>query len=456
MKKNIMILGAAMMLLSSCGIYNKYQRPEDIKVDGLYGENIVIEDTTSIASLSWRELFTDPYLVALIDSALTNNTDYLAAEQQIEEARAMLSAARLSYLPSLALAPNGSVSSFDGSPASWSYQAIANASWQLDLFGSKLNANRKAKISYEISKEYKQAVATSLVANVANIYYTLLMLDEQYRIVGETVDSWHEILRTMRAMKSAGMVNEASIAQMEGSCRATEAQLLSLKQSLVETQNAMCRILARTPGRIERGKLSDQTFSAKVSVGVPMQLLSLRPDVRMAEYSLATAVYATNAARSAFYPAVTLSGTMGWTNAAGSVVVNPGKILLNAAASLVQPIFQNGQLVAQLKVAKGKQEEAKLSFQQTLLNAGIEVNNALSAVQIARESTLVREQQVKSMETAFKGTKLLMQNSSTTYLEVLTAQQSYLSAQISLVGDKVEEIKKIIELYQALGGGRMD
>lgn len=418
----------------------------------LYGNGVAVDDTTSIAFLSWRELFTDPCLQQLIDSALVNNTDLLSAQQRIKEAEATLMSAKLAYLPSFMLAPQGSVSSFDKSKGSWTYTGIVSASWEIDIFGQLTNAKRRAKALYAQSLEYEQAVSTSLISNVANLYYTLLMLDEQQRISQETVVKWRESVRTMRALMEAGMTNEAAVAQTEANCSQVEANLLDLAQQIRETENALSILLGNVPGTIERGFLQGQSFPEELGVGVPMQLLARRPDVKSAELSLVQAFYTTNAARSAFYPSITLSGTAGWTNSAGELIVNPGKVLLSAVASLTQPLFARGQNVAQLKIAKAQQEEAKLAFWQSLLNAGSEVNDALMQVQTSRGKTEHHKQQVDALETALRSTQLLMLDGTATYLEVLTAQQSLLSAQLNVVSDRFSEIQGIINLYQALGG----
>lgn len=453
MKKQIITLAVAALLLSGCGIYTKYERPE-MNTDGLYGQDVEVEDTASIATLSWRELFTDSQLQTLIEHALAGNTDLQSAHWRIKEAEATLSSARLSYLPSFMLTPQGGVSSFDNSRGSWTYTGIASASWEIDIFGKLTNAKRRSKALYLQSLEYEQAVSTSLIANVANLYYTLLMLDEQYRISEATAVNWNESIRTMRAMMAAGMTNEASVSQSEANCRQVEASLLDLKQQIKEVENSLSILLGDVPGDVERGRLEGQTFPQELTVGVPLQLLSRRPDVKSAELSLASAFYSTNAARSAFYPSITLGGTAGWTNSAGSMIVNPGKLLLSAVGSLTQPLFNRGLNIAQLKIAKAQQEEAKLSFQQALLNAGSEVNNALTQVQTSRDKAELRMQQVASLETAVRSTQLLMQHGTSTYLEVLTAQQSLLSAQLTQVADRFNEIQGIINLYQALGGGR--
>ena len=458
MKIKLITLSVSCLLLSSCGIYTTYERPSDINTDGLYGQDLneeaVAVDTASIASLSWRELFTDSHLQTLIEHALQSNTDLLSAQQRIKEAEATLSSAKLAYLPSFMLTPQGGVSSFDKSKGSWTYTGIASASWEIDIFGKLTNAKRRSKALYLQSLEYEQAVSTSLIANVANLYYTLLMLDEQYRISEETAVNWRESVRTMRAMMAAGMTNEASVSQSEANCRQVEASLLDLKQQIKEVENSLSILLGEVPGGIERGHLAGQDFPEDLTVGVPLQLLSRRPDVKSAELSLASAFYSTNAARSAFYPSITLSGTAGWTNSAGNMIINPGKLLLSAVGALTQPLFNKSLNIAQLKIAKAQQEEAKLAFQQALLNAGSEVNNALTQVQTARGKTELRTGQITSLENAVRSTQLLMQHGTSTYLEVLTAQQSLLSAQLTQVADRFDEIQGIINLYQALGGGR--
>lgn len=432
MKIKLITLSVSCLLLSSCGIYTTYERPSDINTDGLYGQDLneeaVAVDTASIASLSWRELFTDSHLQTLIEHALQSNTDLLSAQQRIKEAEATLSSAKLAYLPLFMLTPQGGVSSFDKSKGSWTYTGIASASWEIDIFGKLTNAKRRSKALYLQSLEYEQAVSTSLIANVANLYYTLLMLDEQYRISEETAVNWRESVRTMRAMMAAGMTNEASVSQSEANCRQVEASLLDLKQQIKEVENSLSILLGEVPGGIERGHLAGQDFPEDLTVGVPLQLLSRRPDVKSAELSLASAFYSTNAARSAFYPSITLSGTAGWTNSAGNMIINPGKLLLSAVGALTQPLFNKGLNIAQLKIAKAQQEEAKLAFQQALLNAGSEVNNALTQVQTARGKTELRTGQITSLENAVRSTQLLMQHGTSTYLEVLTAQQSLLSA----------------------------
>ncbi len=449
MRKTIIILAAAAM--TGCGIYKPYTRPE-VMTDGLYG-TAETADSTTLGDLSWQEMFADPQLQALIGQALESNTDLQSAGWRIQEAEATLKSARLAYLPSFNFAPQGSLSSFDGATPTKTYSIPVQASWQIDIFNGLTNAKRRAKALYLQSREYEQAVKTQLIASVANLYYTLLMLDSQYDVTEETAAKWRQSVEMMQAMKQAGLANEAAVAQYEANTLSIEASLHDLAYQRTQTENSLCSLLGEAPHTIARGELADQHMPETLAVGVPLQMLANRPDIRQAEYSLMQSYYATASARSALYPSITLSGTLGWTNNNG-IIVNPGKMIWNAAASLLQPIFNANANRAQVKIAKAQQEESRLAFQQALLNAGAEVNNALTQSQSARAKADLRMRQIEALERAVESTELLMQHGTTTYLEVLTAQQSLLSAQLSQIADRFDEIQGAVNLYQALGGGR--
>ena len=453
MKKNIILLVAMSLTLSGCGIYTKYE-PVTSVPDQLYGGEVVAEDTASLGNMDWRELFTDPHLQSLIEQGLQNNTDYQSAELRVEEAQATLMSAKLAFLPAFALAPQGTVSSFDTHKATQAYSLPVTASWELDVFGRMRNAKKQSKALYAQSQDYRQAVRTQLIAGIANTYYTLLMLDEQLAISRQTEEAWKETVASTRALMNAGMANESAVSQMEATYYQVQGSVLDLQKQISQTENSLALLLAETPRHYERGSLQQQQFPADFSVGIPVQMLSNRPDVRSAERSLEAAFYVTNQARSAFYPSIVLSGSAGWTNSAGSMIVNPGKFIATAIGSLTQPLFNRGTNIARLKIAKAQQEEAKLGFQQTLLNAGSEVNEALVKYQTAKEKAAYYDKQIMSLNKAFESTSLLMQHGNTTYLEVLTAQQTLLSAQLNQVANRFAEIQGVINLYQALGGGR--
>ncbi len=451
--KKIILLSAVTVLLSSCGIYSKY-KPETAVPDNLYGEGIETADTAGIGDRDWHELFSDPKLQALIEQGLQNNTDYQSAQLRVKEAEAALMSARLAFLPSFTLSPQGTVSSFDARKATQTYSLPVTASWELDIFGRMHNAKLQAKAVYAQSEDYRQAVRTQLVAGIANSYYTLLMLDEQLAITRETEEAWRETVSSTRALKNAGMADEAAVSQMEATYYQVQASALDLKEQINQVENSLALLLAETPRYFERGTLDEQQFPEDLSVGVPVQMLSNRPDVRSAERSLEAAFYGTNQTRASFYPSVVLSGSAGWTNSAGAMIVNPGKFLASAVGSLTQPLFNRGQVIAQYRIAQAQQEEASLAFQQTLLNAGSEVNDALVAYQTSREKTILFDKQIVSLEKALKSTSLLMEHGTSTYLEVLTARQSLLSAQLSQTANRFSEIQSVVNLYHALGGGR--
>lgn len=448
--KRVIISSLAACLLAGCGIYKPYTRPE-VETDGLY-RDIPAEDTVTLASLTWRELFTDPQLQTLIETGLEQNTDLRIARLRTEAAEATLLNARLSYLPSVSLNPEGGINRYDGA-TSKTYNLGASASWEIDIFGKVTNAKRGAKAALEGSRAYAQAVQTRLVATIAGSYYTLLMLDRQLAINERTLDTWEKTVRTLEALKKSGGANDAAVLQARANRMTVEGSVLSLRKSIRETENALSALLALPPQDIERGTLDGQHFPAEMSVGVPLQLLANRPDVRQAEYNLAQAFYATNAARAAFYPGITLSGNAGWTNNGGGMILNPGKWLLGAVGSLTQPLFNKGANIANLRIAKTQQEEATLLFQQSLLDAGKEVNDALVQWQTARERIVIGEEQIATLQEAVRKTELLMRHSSTNYLEVLTAQQSLLAAELTEAQDRFDEIQGVINLYHALGGG---
>ena len=432
--------------LSGCHVYRTYERPDTTVTDSLYRQPVVAGDTASIASLSWKELFSDPQLQQLIETGIANNTDLNIARLKVKEVEALLLSSKLAYLPSVSLTPQGTLSSVDGSKTSKPYDLAASADWELDIFGKLTNAKRGAKAALEQSEAYRQAVQTQLVATIANSYYTLLMLDKQLDITRRTAETWDENLRAMKALKRAGQTTEMAVAQ-------TEASVLSIEQQISEMENSLSALLGMAPQLITRSTLDNQRFPESLSTGVPLQLLHRRPDIRQKEAELAGAFYATNQARSAFYPSITLGGSAGWTNSAGGAITNPGQWLLSAVGSLVQPLFNRGQNIANLKIAKAQQEEALLTFRQSLLDAGTEVNDALVQWQKAQGRLALSKQQVTSLQSAVRSSELLMRHSSQNYLEVLTARQTLLQAELSVASNRFDEIQGVINLYHALGGG---
>jgi multidrug efflux system outer membrane protein len=442
------------MILCSCGLYSSYKRPQNLPSEGLYRDTIESDDTTSLATLSWRQLFTDHCLVNLIEDGLKHNTDLQKALLQTQEAEATLQQSRAAFQPSLSLTPEGEISKFDNSKATKTYSLGATASWEIDASGSLRNNKEQKSAAWEQSKAYAQSVKTKLITTIADSYYSLLTLDKQLEITNETVTAWQEDVKTELALKEAGKANEAEISQAQANCLSAEHSVLKLKQQINEQENSLCTLIGRVPQAIERTTIDNQSFPTSLATGVPLSMINRRPDILQAEYALKEKFYGVNKARAAFYPTISLNGSAGWTNNSGAAIVNPGKLLLNLIGSVTQPILSKGQNEANLKIAKAQQQEALLSYCQSIIDAGAEVNNALKQWQTALKKENTDKQIIERLTTTVKNTKLLMENSSSiNYLDVLNAEQNLLSAQLSAVSDSYDEIEGIISLYHALGGG---
>ncbi|WP_298553390.1 TolC family protein [uncultured Parabacteroides sp.] len=460
MKKQIIYMVCATALLSSCHIYKAYDRPDTIETSGIYRDpvsatdTLAATDTTNMGNLPWKEVFRDPKLQVLIEEGLANNVDMQAAILRVEEAKLLLTSARLSFLPSLNLAPQGSVTTIGNSDYAKAYTLPAAASWEVDLFGKLLNASRGQKAAYLQSQYTQQAIRSQLISGIANTYFTLLMLDRQVEITSKTVDIYKENVRVMEAMKIAGMTTEAAVVQMRAVFHQVSGSLIELERQVREVENSLSVLLAKAPQSIDRSTLEDQVMPEELMAGVPLQLLENRPDVKMAEMTLAGAYYTTNKARAAFYPGLNITATAGWTNGSGITVSNPGQFMFQALASLAQPIFNNGKLVANLKISKAEEQIAKMNYQQTILEAGKEVSDALHLYDATDRKLVQDKAQIEELEKAVTYTNALFQSGQSTYLEILSAQQSLLSAQLTEVSDNVQRMQAVINLYSAVGGGR--
>lgn len=446
------------LLLSSCGIYKKYERPE-VNTKGLYRDTLsdqdtlVSNDTTTLGSTPWREVFTDPKLQTLIDSALSNNSDLLTAALSVKQSEDMLKVAKLAYVPSFVFSPNGALSSWDGAKTNKTYSLPIQASWTVDLFGSLLNAKRAQQMVLVQARDYQRAVRTSIISGVANCYYTLLMLDEQLRITKETEALTEQTWKTMQDMKEYYGYNEGSVLSAKANYLSVKASIPEIERQIRETENSLSLLLAQAPTRIDRGTFAGQSLPENLRTGVGIQVLANRPDVHAKEMALANCFYNVNKARSAFYPNITITGSAAWTNSSGMGIVNPGKMLLNAVGSLVQPIFQHGQLIAGLRVAKSQQEQAYIAWQQSILNAGSEVSNALKLYETSAKLSEIEAERVETLQSNVEAVTALMANGST-YLEVITAQQALLASKLQKVVDDFNKMQAVVNLYYALGGGR--
>lgn len=457
--RNIILTASAAAMLGSCGIYNKYERP-DVNIQGIVrdtasiSDTLAVADTTSFGNLPWRSVFTDSQLQKLIETGLAHNVNMLNAALNVKMVQAQLVSAKLAFLPAISFSPSGTLSSWDGATPSKIYSLPVQASWSIDLFGNLLNAKRSAQMQLLATKDYQLVVQTGLVSNIANLYYTLMMLDKQLEIVNSMADLTKETLRIMRLQKDMGRVNETGVQSAEANYYSVLAQASDIKRQIREMENSMSLLLGQPAQTIARGTLDSQSLPTEFSTGVALQMLSNRPDVHYAEMNLAACFYDTNRARSQFYPSINISGSGAYTNSGGMGIVNPGKWLLSAVGSLTQPIFAHGQLVAGLKVAKAKQEQAFNTWQQAVLSAGSEVSNALVLYNSSAEKAELDGKRVDVLQKNVEMTKQLFNSRSASYLEVVTAQQSLLNAQLAKVQDDFNKMQAVVNLYYALGGGR--
>ena len=460
MKLNkIILLATASLVMTSCGLYNKYERPE-VNTKGLVRDTVsttdtlAVSDTTSFGNLPWREVFTDSHLQSLIETALSNNTNLLNAALNVKMVEDQLMVAKLAFVPGFTFSPQGTLASWDGGKTSKTYSLPVTASWSIDLFGNLLNQKRSAQMALLATRDYQQVVQTKVISNVANMYYTLLMLDKQLEVVNDMTKLTEETWKIMKIQKELGRVKETSVQSAEANYYSVQAQATDLKRQIRETENSLSLLLGQQAQSIQRGTFEGQSLPAEFSTGVSLQLLNNRPDVHYAEMSLAQCFSDVNTARSRFYPNITISGTGAYTNSGGGGITNPGKWLLSAVGSLTQPIFAHGQIVAGLKAAKSKQEQAFNTWQNAVLSAGSEVSNALVLYNSSDEKSKLEEKQVASLKKNVEYNKMLFNDGSATYLEVITAQQSLLNAELSKVADDFYKMQAVVNLYYALGGGR--
>lgn len=460
MKLNkIILLATASLVMTSCGLYNMYERPE-VNTKGLVRDTVsttdtlAVSDTTSFGNLPWREVFTDSHLQSLIETALSNNTNLLNAALNVKMVEDQLMVAKLAFVPGFTFSPQGTLASWDGGKTSKTYSLPVTASWSIDLFGNLLNQKRSAQMALLATRDYQQVVQTKVISNVANMYYTLLMLDKQLEVVNDMTKLTEETWKIMKIQKELGRVKETSVQSAEANYYSVQAQATDLKRQIRETENSLSLLLGQQAQSIQRGTFEGQSLPAEFSTGVSLQLLNNRPDVHYAEMSLAQCFYDVNTARSRFYPNITISGTGAYTNSGGGGITNPGKWLLSAVGSLTQPIFAHGQIVAGLKAAKSKQEQAFNTWQNAVLSAGSEVSNALVLYNSSDEKSKLEEKQVASLKKNVEYNKMLFNDGSATYLEVITAQQSLLNAELSKVADDFYKMQAVVNLYYALGGGR--
>ncbi len=450
-------MAALAIMVSSCHIYKKYELPADkspIAADYQKATQIAV-DSTELAYLGWDKVFTDPILQNYIRRALANNRDLDDAKRNVDIAQAQLKGAKLSYFPSLALNPNGGTASYGGSHMNWSYTIPLAANWEIDVFAKILNKKRGAKVTVEQMKDYEQAVRSQIICGVANTYYALVLLNQQLNLSKRTSLIWKDQVESMKLMKEAAYVNEAAVVQSEANYWSIMASIPDIEQSIRETSNSLSLLLNTYPQDWEVTTDIDFDLPVDVANGIPLSYLAVRPDVRAAERGLAAAYYTTNSARAAFYPTLSISAQGGFTNLLGSMITNPGKWFIQLAGQLAAPIFSRGQNIANLEASKARQKQAMNAFEKTVLSASADVSDALSNFKNNSEKRKFVLKQIESLEKSVEYTReLLTLDQKTTYLEVLTARSSLLSAQISSLNCWHNKVSALISLYQAVGGGR--
>lgn len=459
---NISYIFAAIMgasALTGCGIYGKYS-PEKVNdaTVSQYAEAVKqTPDSANLGNLTWQEVFTDPLLADLINRALLNNKDLANAKLNIDIAHAQLLGARLSYLPSVAFAPSASRSSngLTHTWSEWTYQLPLAVNWEIDIFGKLLNSKRGAQASYEQAQAYEQAVRSQIISGVAQTYYTIAALRSQLQLSRETATLWETSVKTMRDLKEAGRLRENAVVQSEAQYYSILSSITDLETSLHTANNTLSLLLNTMPQEWAIPASAALEVPVLAKTDISMSQLAARPDVRASEQALAVAYYATGSARAAFYPTLAITANGGFTNQLGTFIKNPAEWFINLGASLTAPLFSRGANIARLQASKAQQQQALNNFRYTLLSASADVTEALVTYQNAVEKMKWLALQVDDMSKALDITnELLLFDGSTTYLEVLTAQQNLLGAQTAQISTNLAATRALINLYQNLGGGR--
>lgn len=446
--------------LQSCFVAKNYQRPEVIDAAHFRTDQLP-QDSLTMAEVSWRELFTDAYLTNYIERGLENNIDIRVALQQIVAASAYYRQGKAGYLPTLngngqvthqELARNSQFGSFfDGGITQ--YEITAGLSWEADIWGRIRSTKRAFEASYLQSVAAHQAVKTSLIANIASVYYQLLALDEQLRLTEQTITNRESSLATTRALKNAGNVSEVGVKQTEAQLHTARALLIDIEMNIKLLENTMSILLGEMPHAIERSSLDEQEVTPELNVGFPVQLLRNRPDVIAAEYNLINAFELTNVAKSNFYPSLTISATGGLQSLELDKLFSVNSVFATVVGGLTQPILSGRRIRTQYEVALSAQEQAYLHFTQTILDASREVSDALYTYEAAEERIEVKTQEFLAYDTATVYSEELLNNGLANYLEVLTARENALNSQLDIINARFNRLNAVVELYRALGGG---
>ncbi|MCO5258817.1 MAG: efflux transporter outer membrane subunit [Crocinitomicaceae bacterium] len=462
------VLTISIVVLSGCGlITKKYENPTltDEQQKGLYRDH-QSQDTTNLTDVKWQDFFTDEHLKNLIQEGLDRNYDLQNAILQIASAENTLKQAKQQFAPSLDFTPQVTYNKSSKNALNFPSNVNINlqtttvslgfsTSWEIEIWGKLTAAKRSSQAAWMKSIASQNAVKTALIATIAESYYTLLSLDKQLEITEETIKIREKSVEAIKALKESGSLNGADVVQAESNLYAAQVTLPDLKRSIRELENALCVLTAKPLQAIERSKFDAQSFAIDMKIGVPAQLLANRPDVTAAELGFRQAFEVTNVARASFYPSLRLTAGSGGISALTTrTLLDPTSIFVNLVGGLVQPIFQRGVLKTNLRNAKIAQQQAWNTFEKTLLTAGQEVTDALYAFDMAKEKQATRVKQIEALQKAVEfRTNLLQYSSTTNYTDVLTSEQSLITAQLASVNDQLQEFKAMIALYRSLGGG---
>lgn len=446
--------------MQSCFVAKDYTRPELEETDHLFRTDNLPADSLSMADISWKDLFSDSYLQQYINEGLQNNLDIRTAIQQILVTEAYLKQGKAGYLPTVSATAQMTHQELSGNSQFGSlfssldqYELSGSLSWEADIWGKIRSNKRASEATYLQSVAAHKAVKTQLIASIATTYYQLLALDAQLKVTEQTVAAADSSVVTIKALKDAGQANQVAVDQNIAQYNNAKALLVDIKATIFKTENALNLLLGRSSQPIQRGSLENQNFDAEIKVGVPSTLLSNRPDVIASEYGLINAFELTNVARSNFYPSLTLTANSGFQSLELDQLLNANSLFATLVGGLTQPIFNQRRIKTQHEVAKAQQEQALLAFKNTLLTAGNEVSNALYDYEAETEKFEYRQNEVEALRNAESNSEELLKNGYANYLDLLTARQSALSAELNLIDNKLQQMLSVINLYEALGGG---
>lgn len=459
----ISFVAIGLISIQSCFVAKEYQRPEDVKTEAHYRTDVLVKDSESIAKVSWRELFKDAQLQALIDKGLTNNLDIRNALENINVMQAYVKQGKAGYFPTLSVGPkytfnqtsaNTQFGALLGSQSLSQYELSGTVSWEADIWGKLKSTERGAQANFLQSIAAHQAVKTQIISSIANAYYQLLALDEQRKIAEETVTNRAQSLETTKALKEAGNVTQVAVNQTEAQQLSAEALLIDIDNNIKVLENTISILIGESPKNIERSTLDQQQITSDLSVGVPSELLENRPDVKAAEFGLASAFQNVNVANASFYPSLTLTSATGGIQGIDiDKLFDAHSLFASVAAGLTQPIFNKRALRTQKEVAVAKQEQALIAYKQAILTASKEVSDALFAYDAANKKIDLKIKEASLYTQNVADSEELLNYGMTNYLDVITARDNSLNADLSVANIKLAKLQALVELYRSLGGG---